>query len=134
MPRYVVHVKSPLPPPDAFAYMADLTNFERWDPGVGGARQVTGDGPGADAAYDIDVRGVVGSLTLRYEITAYDEPSQFVAEARSTMLTSVDTVSVRADDDGSTVTYDAELTLNGLLGLAKLQTRQAGQQDQVPRR
>ena len=118
MPRYVVTVRSPLPPAEAFAYMADLTNFERWDPGVSGARQVTGDGPGLDAAYDVDVRGVVGSLTLRYEITAYDEPSRFVAEARSPLLTSIDTITVGADGAGSTVTYDAELTLNGLFGLA----------------
>ena len=73
---------------------------------------------GLGSAYDVDVKGVVGSLTLRYEITAFDEPTRFVAEARSATLTSVDPISVAADCDGSTVTYDAELTLNGLLGLA----------------
>ena len=118
MPRYVVTVKSPRSPEEAFAYMADLTNFEQWDPGVGAARQVHGEGIGLGSAYDVDVKGVVGSLTLRYEITAFDEPTRFVAEARSATLTSVDTISVAADGDGSTVTYDAELTLNGLLGLA----------------
>ena len=32
MARYVVHVRSPKAPADAFAYMADLTNFAEWDP------------------------------------------------------------------------------------------------------
>jgi len=120
MPRYRVTVTTPMPPAESFGYMADLTNFARWDPGVRAARQVHGVEPGIGSAYDIDVAGVVGSLTLRYEVTAFDEPTRFVARARSALLTSVDTISVEGDGDGdgSIVTYDADLTFNGLLGVA----------------
>lgn len=118
MPRYRVAVTTPMPPSESFGYMADLTNFARWDPGVRAARQVHGDEPGIGSAYDIDVVGVVGSLTLRYEVTAFDEPTRFVARARSALLTSVDTISVEGDGDGSIVIYDADLTFNGLLGVA----------------
>ncbi len=34
------------------------------------------------------------------------------------MFTSIDLITVQTDDEGTLVTYDAELTLNGVLGLA----------------
>ena len=53
------------------------------------------------------------------------EGKQFVATAESSTLTSVDTVSVVAEGDGSIVTYDAELTLNGILSLGDIFLRLA---------
>ena len=118
MPRYTVAVRCPLSPADAFAYMADLTNIERWDPGVARALQVAGNGPGLGAEYDVDVRRPMGVLTLRYCVMSFDAPRCVVAHARSRAFTSVDTITVDSDENGSTVTYEAALTLNGLLGLA----------------
>lgn len=118
MARYVVHVRSPKTRTDAFAYMADLSNFAAWDPGVEHVQQVQGGGPGLDAAFDVTVKGIGRSLTLRYHTTNYDPPSTIVARAQSRLLTSLDTITVRDDGAGSVVTYDAELTLNGPLGLA----------------
>lgn len=121
MARYIVHVRSPKPQTEAFAYMADLSNFGEWDPGVTAAEQVTGDGPGLSAAFDVTVKAVPKPLTLRYVTTEYDEPMSIVAEAKSNLLRSLDRITVRpdpdADGDGSIVTYDAELTLNGVFGL-----------------
>ena len=34
MARYVTTVRTPRPPAEAFAYLADLGNFAEWDPGV----------------------------------------------------------------------------------------------------
>jgi hypothetical protein len=116
MARYLVHVRSPRPPGDAFAYMADLSNFAEWDPGVERAELASGDGPGPGAAFDVVVKGIAGSLTLRYHVTHYVAPTEIVARAQSRLLTSLDTITVRKIDSGSLVTYDAELTLNGLLG------------------
>ena len=117
MARYVMHVRSPKSPAESFAYMADLSNFAEWDPGVIKAEQVEGDGAGPDAVFDVVVKGVGGPLTLRYETEAYDPPSSIVARAESRFLTSLDTITVVGDGTGSIVTYDAELTLNGLFGL-----------------
>ena len=118
MARYVVHVRSPKPVDEAFAYMADLRNFADWDPGVARVEQVQGDGPGADAVFDVAVKGIVGSITLRYCITGYEPPGTIVAQAKSPLLRSVDTITVRSAGTGSVVTYDTDLKLNGLLGLA----------------
>lgn len=117
MARYLTRVATPLAADAAFAYLADLTNFAEWDPGVRRSVQVTGDGSGPGAAYDVTVAAVPRDLTLRYEVTEYDPPRTCLVVARSTVFTSTDRITVEADGAGSIVTYDAELALNGPLGL-----------------
>ena len=118
MARYVVTVRSPQSPNEAFAYMADLRNFAEWDPGVVAVEQVEGDGAGPDSVFDVTVDGVRDPMTLRYETPLYDAPTTIVARAESSTLTSLDTITVEPDGDGSLVTYDAELTLGGALRFA----------------
>lgn len=119
MARYVVHVRTPMPPAEAFAYMADLTNFTEWDPGVDRVEQVEGDGAGPGAAFDVAVKLPGRTMTLRYETVAFDDASTtMTAFAQNALMTSKDTITVEADGSGSVVTYDAELKLKGLLGLS----------------
>lgn len=125
MARYRTTVRTDRSPADAFAFMADLRNFEEWDPGVRSAAQVDGDGCGPDASFDVVVDAPGGGLTLRYETIEYDEPRLAVVRAESRMFTSLDRIEVEPDGDGSLVTYDAELTLNGPLGLFDLVLRPA---------
>lgn len=119
MARYIVTVRTPRSPQEAFDYMADLRNLAEWDPGVKRVSQIVGSGGGASASFDVAVASGRGELTLRYETTQYEEPRLVVIAAHSRMLTSIDRVSVKADGPtGCLVTYDAELTLNGPLRLA----------------
>jgi NAD(P)-dependent dehydrogenase (short-subunit alcohol dehydrogenase family) len=118
MARYVVRVKTPRSPEDAFAYMADLANFAEWDAGVLTAEPVDGNAVGPGAAFDVRVRSIGSPLTLRYQLVEFDPHHRLVAVAESERLTSRDVITVTPDEDGSIVTYDAELTLNGKLGLA----------------
>ena len=119
MTRYVVHVRTSMPPTEAFAYMADLTNLAEWDPGVARADQVEGDGAGPNAAYDVAVKVPGRPMTLRYETVVYDgQSATMTAVAENALITSKDTITVEAHSSGSIVTYDAELKLKGLLGLA----------------
>ena len=119
MARYVTRVATPLTAEDAFAFVADLTNFEQWDPGVRRSVQVHGDGLGLGAAYDVTVAAVPRDLVLRYEVVEHDPPHTALVVARSTVFTSTDRITVEPDGDGegAIVTYDAELTLNGPLRL-----------------
>lgn len=118
MARYVVRVRSPKSAAEAFAFMADLRNFARWDPGVEEVHQVQGEGGGPDSVFDVAVKGVRGPMTLRYHTTTFTEPEKVVARARTSRLTSLDTITVQPDGAGSIVTYDAVLELNGVLGVA----------------
>lgn len=118
MARYIVHVRSPKSPAEAFAFMADLTNFAQWDPGVIEAAQISGEGPGPDSAFDVTVKAFPKPLTLTYHTIEYAEPNMLVAEAKSNLLRSLDRITVEpAEGSGSIVGYDAELTFNGPLGL-----------------
>lgn len=116
MARYVTTVATPLTPEEAFAYMADVTHFAEWDPGVKRVVRVTGDGPGVGAAYDLTVTAG-GTTVMRYEVKAYEPPRRLLLLARTTFLTSEDEVRVEPSASGARVTYDARLTLNGPLGL-----------------
>ncbi len=117
MARYLTRVATPLAADDAFAYIADLTNFAEWDPGVRRSVQVAGDGSRMGAAYDVTVAAFPRDLTLRYEVVEHDPPHTCLVVARSSAFTSTDRITVEPDGGGSIVTYDAELTLNGPLGL-----------------
>lgn len=117
MAQYVTTIETPKAADEAFAYMADLRNFEAWDPGVQRAVQVEGDGPGPDAEFDVTVNAPGKGLTLRYRTTEYDAPRTVTVKASSTLFTSLDIITVEPTETGSIVTYDAELTLNGPLGL-----------------
>ncbi|MFK7918417.1 MAG: SRPBCC family protein [Ilumatobacter sp.] len=118
MARYIVRVRTPKSPAEAFSYMADLRNFAEWDPGVARVKQIDGDGAGLDASFDVDVKVPGRPLTLRYRTTAFDDEStRMTAYAKSVMFSSEDVITVEADDEGTIVTYDAELKLNGLLAL-----------------
>lgn len=118
MAKYAVSVRTGQSPEEAFAYMADLTNFAEWDPGVVAATRAVGDEPAVGSAYDVEVKSIGGTMTLRYELTEFEAPERFVAVAESDKLKSVDVVTVESDETGSIVTYDAELTLKGAFGIA----------------
>jgi len=119
MARYVTSVATPMSAADAFAYMADVTHFAEWDPGVRRAVRVAGEGPGIGAAYDLTVKA--GATTvMRYEVTAYEAPRRLLLVARTGTLTSIDEVRVEAAGTGAIVTYDAKLTLRGPLRLFDL--------------
>jgi hypothetical protein len=120
MARYIVHVRTPMSPVDAFDYMADLANFTEWDPGVDRVEQVEGDGAGQDAAFDVAVK-VFGptTMTLRYDTVAFDAAATTAtAFAENALFTSKDTITVVADGTGAIVTYDAELKLKCFLALS----------------
>ncbi|HMQ25193.1 MAG TPA: SRPBCC family protein, partial [Acidimicrobiales bacterium] len=93
------------------------TNFAEWDPGVRRSVQVAGAVAELGAAYDVTVAAMPRDLTLRYEVVEHDAPRTSLVVARSTVFTSTDRPAVEPDGTGSIVTYDAELTLNGPLGL-----------------
>jgi carbon monoxide dehydrogenase subunit G len=116
MARYVTSVATPLSAAEAFAYMADVTHFVEWDPGVKRVLRVAGDGAGVGAAYELTVQAG-GTTVMRYGVKEYEPPRRILLVARTSFLTSVDEVRVEPSGSGCIVTYDAKLTLNGPLGL-----------------
>ncbi len=123
MARYVTRIRTPWTPVESFAYMADLRNFARWDPGVRNVTQTTGDGGGAESVFDVTIAGVAKDIMLTYRTIEYDAPRDLLVLGRSRFFTSEDRVTVTPDGDGSIVEYDAQLRFNGVLGVADLALR-----------
>lgn len=113
MITYSAVIDSPMAPVAAFAYLADLTNFEDWDPGTKEAVQVGGQGPGLGSEYDLKV----GMVSLHYTVQEFDEPKHLVAHGTHPLVDSTDSMTVEPTPDGSRITYEAELSTAGPLRL-----------------
>ena len=104
----------PCRPGVAFAFMADLTNFERWDPGVVRAEQVVGVAARARRRVRRHRQGDAQAAAVRHQRVRRADArggagAQPDCSRRWTRSRSSPT------GDGSVVTYDARLTLNGPL-------------------
>lgn len=118
MAHYQCRVQTPWSPGDAFDYMAEVRNFEQWDPGVVSVTQVAGDGPGPDAMYDVLTSNDGREMLFRYSMTRFDSPVGFTIVGNRAPFTSTDLIEVEPDGEGGIVTYVAELTMPFPLSLA----------------
>jgi hypothetical protein len=118
MALYNTSINSSLSPSDAFAYMAAFENVAQWDPGVVEAQRLT-DGP-VHLGTEFRVLTQTGKrrIPLTYRVTEFDEGSLLVLSASTSTLRSVDEIRVTAQASGSTVTYKANLSLQGILRVA----------------
>lgn len=114
MARFLTTIASPWSAEQAFEFMADLRNFEKWDDTVSSSTLVEGDEPGHGATFRVKVM----AAELDYVITEYEAPTRAVAEATTRLLHSYDVIEVASTDDGCEVTYDAMLELRGVFGVA----------------
>ena len=118
MAHYATKVHTTLSAAEAFALIADFRNLADWDPGVHSSVQASGDGVELGATYDVEVQVGRGTSVLTYEVThvAPDRLLRVVGEDRR--FRSVDVIEVEPTADGSIITYDATLTLKGVLSFA----------------
>lgn len=118
MARYTASLETTRSPADTFAYLSDFSTTEEWDPGVIEAERL-GDAPiGAGTEFRLLARFLGRSNTLIYRIVEF-EPSELVTfRGESATVVSLDRITFEPTGRGTRVTYDAELTLKGVLRLA----------------
>ena len=70
----VVHeiIETSLPPQDTFAFIADFTNSEVWDPGTVSSKPINGTSVGAGSSYDLVVKVGSNSAPMVYTIETYE--------------------------------------------------------------
>lgn len=119
MPEYTGTVETPLPPEQAFAYMADFSNVDEWDPNCEAAEQVTpGEvGPGTEFRLRFSL-GAGQETDLRVKVTEWDAPRRMEVEGGTDHLHLRDTVEVTPSDGGSEITYTARIEGTGVAKLA----------------
>jgi hypothetical protein len=117
MARYRTTVHATRDADDVFAYMAAFEHSAEWDPGVAEAERLT-DGPvGPDTRFRVVTLVAGRKIPLEYRVTAFGPGRRVVVTAESSSLRSVDEITVDADGDGSSMTYDADLSLRGVFVL-----------------
>ena len=118
MAHYLATVDSPNPQADLFAYLSDFSTTQEWDPGVAEARRLD-EGPIAVGSRFNVVAEFMGRKTpLVYAVVAYDAPHSITLRGDNATVISLDTIAFEPTAAGGTrVSYDADLTLKGPLGI-----------------
>jgi len=103
---------------EVFEYLADFSNAQEWDPSVRSAERLDAGEIKVGSTFRLVVDFMGRSSALVYAITEL-EPSRLVTfSGESSTVTSLDTITFEPAAQGTTVTYDADLQLKGLLKLA----------------
>lgn len=102
---------------EAFAYMADFTTTNDWDPATVVTEKLSGDG-GLGSRYR-NVTEFNGNQTqLEYVVTDYRLNDRVELRGENNTLSAVDTMTFRKTSSGTRVTYSAEFTFKGVYRLA----------------
>jgi carbon monoxide dehydrogenase subunit G len=115
MAHYVTTIEVPASPETAFAYIADFTNAQQWDPGTVESVRLD-DGPlGVGARFRV-VAGFFGRrIELEYVIEEHDPDRRVVLAVTGKSVTGRDTITIEPSGTGSSIVYDADLRLKGAL-------------------
>ncbi len=105
------------PPPNRVVeYLKDFSNAEQWDPGTVRCTR-NGSGPIGEGSSWHNVSKIVGvTAELTYTLERLSD-SELVFVGKNKSSTSIDTISIDAEDGGSVLTYRADLEMHGLAKL-----------------
>ncbi|HXG26195.1 MAG TPA: SRPBCC family protein [Candidatus Binatia bacterium] len=117
MPLLREHIETRLGIDEAFAFVADFANAERWDPGVVTSVRVD-DGPvEVGARYRLGIRMGGRVAPMEYEITALEPARRVVLAGSGSGVRAVDDISFAATPTGTRIEYVADIRLQGVLRL-----------------
>jgi Polyketide cyclase / dehydrase and lipid transport len=102
------------PPEDAFAYIADFTSTEQWDPGTVRTERISGDG-GVGTRYANTSRFAGRTSDLVYVVTALTPGERIELRGENDSVVAHDTVTVTAHANGCLVTYQVAFAFKGWL-------------------
>ncbi|HEY4190329.1 MAG TPA: SRPBCC family protein [Candidatus Limnocylindrales bacterium] len=111
-------IETTLPLDEAFAFVADFANAERWDPGVATSVR-TNPGPvGVGAHYRLGVRMGGRIAPMAYEVTVYEPSRRVVLDGHGSGVYAVDEIEFVATSSGTRIDYTADIRLVGRMRLA----------------
>ena len=102
---------------EAFAFVADFANAERWDPGVAESVRLDDGPPRVGTRYRLGVRMGGRVAPMEYEITRFEAPNRVVLEGRGSGVRAVDDIRFIQTTTGTRIEYVADIRLQGLLRL-----------------
>ena len=115
MARYYATVESSRSAAETFGYLATFSNAAEWDPGVLAGEQLDPGPVRAGSRFRLRVPFLGVRMSLTYEVIRFVPAREVLLQAANALLRSTDQIVVTGAADGSTVSYDAEVQLRGLL-------------------
>jgi len=107
------------PAADAFRYIAEFENTAEWDPGIAESHKLT-DGPvRVGSQFDVVALFRGKRQRFRYTVTELDDGRRIVLEGDGEKARSVDSIAVEPSDNGSRISYTAEIKLKGFRRIAE---------------
>jgi carbon monoxide dehydrogenase subunit G len=110
-------LQTTLPTDQAFAFLADFSNSERWDPGTAWSEPVDDPTPRVGAEYRLGVRMGRRIAPMSYRIVAIEPGKRVVFSGRGPNVSAVDDIKFSPSNDGTLIDYTAYIELTGLLRL-----------------
>lgn len=105
-------VQTTAPVDQVFAFLADFTTTEQWDPGTVRTRRVSGDG-GEGTTYANTSRFLGRETELTYVVTEHRPNERISLRGENKTVIAHDTMTITASADGTQVRYEADFQLKG---------------------
>lgn len=102
---------------EVFAYTADFSNIESWDPGVASSQKVSPGPVGVGTQFELQVLFGSREIPMSYTVVEYREPTLVVLEGVGARLRAVDEISFRSVEEGTEILYSADLEFRGIARL-----------------
>ena len=118
MARYRAALDTPREREDVFAYLSDFSTAQEWDPGVVEAERLTDAAVGEGSEFRLLAEFLGRKTALTYRIVEYDPPRAVTFRGENATVISNDRITFEAVNEGTRISYDAELVLKGPLRIA----------------
>ncbi|HLY48697.1 MAG TPA: SRPBCC family protein [Solirubrobacteraceae bacterium] len=115
MARYHASTDTQQAPEAVFTYLSDFSTAAEWDPGVVEAERLDDHPIGEGTRFRLVAEFIGRRSPLTYRIVEYDPPHRITFLGENATVTSRDRIAFEPVEDGTRVTYDADLQLKGLL-------------------
>lgn len=107
-------VETSAPTSEVFAFLADFTTTEQWDPGTVRTERISGDG-GVGTAYANTSRFLGRNTDLTYVVEAYEPGARVALRGENKTVVAHDTMTfVPTATGGTSVRYVADFELKGM--------------------
>lgn len=117
MAGYKTTIETPSDPDKTFAFLSNFANTSEWDPSVKHTKELD-EGPVAvGSRFELTLDFAGRENTLVYEVVEFEPGRRVLLRAENDGVISLDEITVERADQGSSVTYDADLRFKGALRL-----------------
>ena len=110
-------VETPLALEEAFAFIADFANSERWDPGTASSVALDAHPPAVGSRYRLGVRMGNRVAPMEYRIVELEPDSRVVLRGSGSGVEATDDIRFERTDQGTRIDYRADIHLTGWLRL-----------------